>query len=52
MKQSLQRAKLTLARKPRILVTAPSNAAVDGIILRVAEMGFFDGALTRYAVHL
>lgn len=29
--------------KPHLLVTAPSNVAVDNIILRIIEDGFIDG---------
>ena len=34
--------------KPRILVCAPSNAAVDNIILKIMEDGFVDGSGNRY----
>ena len=34
--------------KPRILVCAPSNAAVDNIILKIMESGFIDGGGMRY----
>jgi len=34
--------------KPRILVCAPSNTAVDNIILKVMENGFIDGSGSRY----
>ena len=34
--------------KPRILVCAPSNAAVDNIILKIMESGFIDGSGMRY----
>jgi senataxin len=44
--------KLALAmaakNKPRILVCAPSNAAVDNIILKIMETGFVDGNGSRY----
>jgi energy-coupling factor transporter ATP-binding protein EcfA2 len=40
-------ARLT-AIKPRILVVAPSNTAVDNIILRVMESGFVDGNGGKY----
>ncbi|CAN0420103.1 unnamed protein product, partial [Phaeothamnion confervicola] len=36
------------AKKPHILVAAPSNVAVDNIILRIMEEGFLDGNATRY----
>jgi senataxin len=34
--------------KPRLLVCAPSNAAVDNIILKIMEDGFVDGSGQRY----
>ena len=34
--------------KPRILVCAPSNAAVDNIIIKIMEDGFIDGKGSRY----
>ena len=34
--------------KPRLLVCAPSNAAVDNIILKIMENGFIDGQGMRY----
>jgi len=34
--------------KPRLLVCAPSNAAVDNIILKIMEDGFIDGRGNRY----
>ena len=34
--------------KPRLLVCAPSNAAVDNIILKIMKNGFVDGQGTRY----
>lgn len=47
-----KRASLSLsgARKmrPRILVCAPSNAAVDNVILKIMEDGFVDGNGCRY----
>jgi senataxin len=36
------------AHKPRLLVCAPSNAAVDNIILKIMEDGFIDGSGQRY----
>ena len=33
--------------KPRILVCAPSNTAVDNIILKIMEEGFLDGTGRR-----
>ena len=45
-----RQAALELARKakPRLLVCAPSNAAVDNIILKIMEDGFIDGQGRRY----
>jgi hypothetical protein len=37
-----------LSLKPRLLVTAPSNAAVDAIIQKVMEHGFLDGTAKRW----
>lgn len=34
--------------KPRLLVCAPSNAAIDNIILKIMEDGFVDGQGRRY----
>ena len=34
--------------KPRLLVCAPSNAAVDNVILKIMKDGFIDGQGTRY----
>ena len=34
--------------KPRLLVSAPSNTAVDDIVLRIMEQGFLDGDGQRY----
>ncbi len=34
--------------KPRLLVCAPSNAAVDNVILKIMEDGFIDGSGHRY----
>jgi len=41
---------LDIARraKPRLLVCAPSNAAVDNVILKIMEDGFVDGSGQRY----
>ena len=41
---------LAMARraKPRLLVCAPSNAAIDNIILKIMEDGFVDGRGQRY----
>lgn len=41
---------LALARraKPRLLVCAPSNAAIDNIILKIMTDGFIDGQGRRY----
>jgi hypothetical protein len=47
-----KRAALSLSsasqKSPRILVCAPSNAAVDNIILKIMEDGFVDGNGCRY----
>ncbi|KAL3787772.1 hypothetical protein HJC23_009823 [Cyclotella cryptica] len=47
-----KRATLSLSdaakKRPRILVCAPSNAAVDNIILKIMEDGFVDGNGMRY----
>lgn len=47
-----KRATLSLSdaakKRPRILVCAPSNAAVDNIILKIMEDGFIDGNGLRY----
>jgi senataxin len=34
--------------KPRLLVCAPSNAAVDNVILKIMQDGFVDGSGKRY----
>ena len=34
--------------KPHFLVTAPSNVAVDNIIQRIMESGFYDGKGEKY----
>jgi hypothetical protein len=36
-----------MALRPKILVTAPSNAAVDAILMRIIQKGFTDGTLRR-----
>ncbi len=47
-----KRAALSLSdaarQRPRILVCAPSNAAVDNIIMKIMEDGFVDGNGCRY----
>mmetsp|Transcript_1678 Transcript_1678/g.3157 ORF Transcript_1678/g.3157 Transcript_1678/m.3157 type:complete len:601 (+) Transcript_1678:128-1930(+) len=47
-----KRASLSLSgasrKRPRILVCAPSNAAVDNVILKIMEDGFVDGNGFRY----
>lgn len=50
MKSGSRIASLEAARqaKPRLLVCAPSNAAVDNIILKIMEDGFVDGSGMRY----
>lgn len=45
MNQALSEAQRS---KPRMLVCAPSNAAVDNIILKIMEDGFIDGRGQRY----
>lgn len=40
--------KIKNPQKPRILVTAPSNSAVDEIIRRILSEGFRDGNANRY----
>ncbi|KAL3807904.1 hypothetical protein ACHAXA_008408, partial [Cyclostephanos tholiformis] len=35
-------------KRPRILVCAPSNAAVDNVIMKIMEDGFVDGSGRRY----
>jgi senataxin len=41
---------LAMARsaKPRLLICAPSNAAIDNIIMKIMEDGFIDGQGRRY----
>jgi hypothetical protein len=50
MQSGNRQAALDVARKakPRLLVCAPSNAAVDNIILKIMEDGFVDGSGQRY----
>lgn len=50
MKTGNRQGALDAARKskPRLLVCAPSNAAVDNIILKIMEDGFVDGSGQRY----
>ena len=47
-----KRATLSLSsaakKRPRILVCAPSNAAVDNVIMKIMEDGFVDGNGCRY----
>lgn len=43
MASAFERQLNTLARKPRILVCAPSNAAADELLQRVMNDGFADG---------
>lgn len=45
--RSIDKYRQALALKPRILVAAPSNAAVDGIVMRLTRDGFVDGTRTR-----
>ena len=48
--QGAKQTALQMARKskPRLLVCAPSNAAVDNIILKIMQDGFIDGQGQRY----
>ena len=39
---------LTRVAKPRIIVCAPSNVAIDNIILRIQSEQFFDGSSRQY----
>lgn len=39
---------LAAKKKPRILVCAPSNAAIDNVILKIMDDGFVDGNGCRY----
>jgi senataxin len=39
---------MALTHKPRLLVCAPSNAAVDNVIMKIMEDGFIDGSGQRY----
>lgn len=39
---------VSLPRKPRMLVVAPSNAAVDELLSRVLSRGFLDGEMRSY----
>ena len=50
MQSGNRQAALDVARKakPRLLVCAPSNAAIDNIILKIMEDGFVDGSGQRY----
>lgn len=41
-------ASLSKAAKPHILVTAPSNVAVDNVIARIMEKGFIDSKAETY----
>ncbi|KAI5057202.1 hypothetical protein GOP47_0027217 [Adiantum capillus-veneris] len=38
----------SLCQKPRIMVCAPSNAAVDELLTRVVDRGFFDSEMKPY----
>ena len=40
--------KAAVSKKPRILVAAPSNGAVDNIIMKIMETGFIDGSGRKY----
>ena len=39
---------MAVSKRPRILIVAPSNAAVDVIVKRIMENGFLDGRCGRY----
>ena len=47
-KRASQSLSSALKKRPRILVCAPSNAAVDNVILKIMEDGFIDGHGCRY----
>ena len=46
MSEGLSRTLPNLARKPRILVCAPSNAATDELLQRIMDHGFLDFKVT------
>ena len=50
--QSASATKVALAQaqqqKPRLLVCAPSNNAIDNVIQKIMEGGFIDGSGGRY----
>ena len=46
MSDGLSRTLPNLARKPRILVCAPSNAATDELLQRIMDHGFLDFQVT------
>ncbi|CAI5966119.1 unnamed protein product [Closterium sp. NIES-65] len=48
MDQLAPRRQVRVARKPRMLVCAPSNAAVDELLSRVLSKGFLDGEMRTY----
>ena len=47
VRECLDHAQPALALRPRILVTAPSNAAVDGIVMRIVRDGMRSGVASR-----
>ncbi|GJP68522.1 hypothetical protein CLOP_g25215 [Closterium sp. NIES-67] len=48
MDRLVPRPQARMARKPRMLVVAPSNAAVDELLARVLSKGFLDGEMRTY----
>lgn len=39
---------VAMKKRPRILVCAPSNAAIDNVLIKIMEDGFVDGSGRRY----
>lgn len=52
MSDGLRRTLPNLARKPRILVCAPSNAATDELLQRIMDHGFLDFKVTSTILDL
>lgn len=52
MSDGLGRTLPNLARKPRILVCAPSNAATDELLQRIMDHGFLDFKVTSFVLAL
>lgn len=50
MSDGLSRTLPNLARKPRILVCAPSNAATDELLQRIMDHGFLDFKVTYHCL--